>query len=148
MIGNALNYVVNVFKSDDLVHTVEISDEGLIDVAKENIYPIVVIRVISKTDSDEEYAYVFDVAVLQQRDSDRKMHPSKTMEDTNYIDNLNTCDSIVNKFTNFVRRFDIDSNYTITLSSIQIISGYGGSNLDGLRFELTISEPNTGYCNV
>ena len=73
----------------------------------------------------------------------------KLMEDENWIDNLNECDSICTRFINHIRRMEIDENINIeSLSVLEQLSGYGGANLDGFRFEITLAIPNTGYCGV
>ena len=148
MINAVTLYVIQRFESDDMVHTISLSENGIIDVKKENIYPLVNIDFLNKTDTNEAYSYLFRIHVLQQRDSNRKVKPSKLMSDTNYLDNLGDCESIINRFVNYVRRFELDLNATIELTTIQKISGYGGANLDGFTFEMTLSIPNTGYCGV
>ena len=148
MINAVTLYVIQRFEADDMVHTISLCDNGIIDVKKENIYPLVNIDFLNKTDTNESYSYLFRIHVLQQRDSNRKVKPSKLMADTNYLDNLGDCESIINRFVNYVRRFELDLNATIELTTIQKISGYGGANLDGFTFEMTLSIPNTGYCGV
>lgn len=148
MINAITTYVINLFQADDMVHTISLNDNGIIDTSKENIYPLVDLNFLNKVDTDEAYSYVFRVHVLQQRDSDRKVKASKLMADTNYLDNLGDCESIINRFVNYVRRLELDLNATIELTTLQKLSGYGGANLDGFTFEMTLSIPNSGYCGV
>ena len=148
MINETTKYIIDRFGTDDMVHTISLSDNGIVDVKKENIYPVIDIFFLNRSETDEQYSYVYKIHVLQQRNIKREMTPGKIMSDTNYLDNLADCESIINNFVNYVRRFDIDSNYTLQTTSLQRLSNYGGAGLDGFTFELTLSTPNTGYCNT
>lgn len=149
MFSKVTNYIVNRFQQDEMVNTISLSDINLIDTKKENIYPLVAISFNEKDLSvDETATYDYTITVLQQRDNRKVEKPSKLMEDENWIDNLNECDSICTRFINYIRRMEIDENINIeSLSVLEPLSGYGGSNLDGFRFEITLAIPNTGYCN-
>lgn len=147
VISETTNYIINRFQLDTLVNTIAFNDTSIIDTKKENIYPLVSIQLLSKTTSDDLHLLNYRISVLQQRNQDRKVNPSKLMADVNFIDNLNECDDIATRFINYVRRMDVDTNTNIdSLSEIEIVSGYGGGNLDGIRFDLVLSIPNTGYC--
>ena len=149
MFSKVTNYIVNRFQADTLVNTISLSDINLIDTKKENIYPLVAISFNEKDLSVDEVAtYDYTITVLQQRDNRKVEKLSKLMDDENWIDNLNECDSICTRFINHIRRMEIDENINIeSLSVLEPLSGYGGANLDGFRFEITLSIPNTGYCN-
>lgn len=150
MFSTVTNYIVNRFQQDEMVHTISLSDINFIDIKKENIYPLVAISFNEKDLSvDETATYDYTITVLQQRDNRKVDKPSKLMEDENWIDNLNECDSICTNFINYIRRMEIDENINIeSLSVLEPLSGYGGSNLDGFRFEITLAIPNNGYCGV
>ena len=145
MISKITNYIVNRFQQDELVNTITLE---VIDVKKENIYPLVAIEFNSKTPNDDLLLYNYTIHILQQRDSNRKMKPSKLLEESNWIDNLNECDSIAMNFINYIRRMEIDENITIIATDLEPLSGFGGANLDGFIFDITLSVPNTGYCGV
>lgn len=149
MINAITLYIIERFKYDEMVNTISLNDRSIVDTKKENIYPLVAINFIDKVDTNDLYSYNFTIHVLQQRDSNRKLKPSKLMEDTNYIDNLADTESICNKFINYIRRFEIDLPLNIeNLSSIRSVSEYGGNNLDGFTFDISLSLPNTGYCGI
>lgn len=148
MINETTNYIIDRFNYDAMVHTISLSDNGIVDVKKENIYPIVDLFFLNRSETDETHSYVYRIHVLQQRNVKREMTPSKIMSDTNYLDNLADCENIINNFVNYVRRFDIDSNYILQTTPIQRLANYGGAGLDGFTFELTLSKPNIGYCEV
>jgi len=144
MISKITNYIVNQFQQDELVHTISLE---AIDVKKENIYPLVAIEFNAKTPNDDLLLYDYTIHILQQRDSNRKMKPSKLLEESNWIDNLNECDSIAMNFINYIRRLEIDTNVNISsVSELTPLSGFGGANLDGFVFDIVLSVPNTGYC--
>lgn len=144
MISQVTNYVVNQFQQDEMVNTISLE---AIDVKKENIYPLVAIELNAITVNDDLILYDYTIHILQQRDSNRKVKTSKLMEETNWIDNLNECNSIAMNFINYVRRLEIDTNINIdSLSELTPLSGFGGANLDGFVFDIVFSMPNTGYC--
>jgi len=146
MISKITNYIVNQFQQDELVNTISLE---AIDVKKENIYPLVAIEFNAKTPNDDLLLYDYTIHILQQRDSNRKMKPSKLLEESNWIDNLNECDSIAMNFINYIRRLEIDTNINISsVSELTPLSGFGGANLDGFVFDIVLSVPNTGYCGA
>lgn len=150
MFSKVTNYIINRFQQDEMVNTISLSAIDLIDTKKENIYPLVSISFNEKDLSvDDTATYDYTITVLQQRDNRKVEKHSKLMEDENWIDNLNECDSICTRFINHIRRMEIDENINIeSLSILEPLSGYGGDNLDGFRFEITLAIPNTGYCGV
>ena len=150
MFSIVTNYVISRFKSDELVHTIELNDKIIVDKKKESIYNLVSIKFNGIDLSDDtKKLYDYTIISVQQRDNRKVEKSSKLMEDENWIDNLNECDSICTRFINHIRRMEIDENINIdSLSILEPLSGYGGANLDGFRFEITLAIPNTGYCGV
>lgn len=147
MINNILKYIQTTFKSDLLVNTITFSDELVVDTKKENIYPIVAINFLNRTQNEDRNLYNFRVFVLQQRDIKRELQPSKLMEDTNFIDNLAECENIIDRFLNYVTRLDETENIKIENSpQLNMVANYGGNGLDGYQFDLTLSDKLYGYC--
>ena len=148
-LSEVTNYIVNRFQQDEMVNTIELSIDGIIDTKKENIYPLVSIHYLGfDLPEDEVIANdddSFTITVLQQRDAVRRPTPSKLKTDINYIDNMNECKDICKKFVNYVRRLELD-NVNITITQAEPLNNYGGANLDGFRFDITLSIPNIGYC--
>ena len=119
MFSIVTNYIISRFQQDEMVHTISLSDINLIDTKKENIYPLVAISFNEKDLSVDEVAtYDYTITVLQQRDNRKVDKPSKLMEDENWIDNLNECDSICTRFINHIRRMEIDENINIESVSV------------------------------
>lgn len=150
MFSKVTNYIINRFQQDELVNTISLSDLNLIDTKKENIYPLVSISFNEKNLSVDDVAtYDYTITVLQQRDNRKVVKPSKLMDNENYIDNLNECDSICTRFVNHIRRMEINENINIdSISVMEPLSNFGGANLDGFRFDITLAIPNKGFCNV
>ena len=147
MINNILKYIKDKFKEDLLVNTITFSDELVVDTKKENIYPIVAINFLNRTQTEDRNLYNFRIFVLQQRDIKREMQPSKLMDETNFIDNLSECENIIDRFLNFIMKIDVDSNINIENSpQLNMVANYGGSGLDGYSFDLTLSDKLYGYC--
>lgn len=140
------NYIISRFQADELVNTIALNDKEIIDTKKENIYPLVSLFYDGTTPNDDNKLYQFTIYVLQQRDARKEVQPSKLMSETNWIDNLNECESIAMRFINYVRRMELSNINIESVSDLEPLSEYGGANLDGYRFEITLAIPNTGYC--
>mgnify|MGYP003610391884 CR=1 FL=1 len=151
MFSKVTNYIINRFQQDEMVNTISLSAIDLIDTKKENIYPLVAISFNGSVVDEEQSLIIYDytITVLQQRDNRKVEKHSKLMEDENWIDNLNECESICVNFINYVKRMELD-NINIDSVSIELtpLSGYGGANLDGYSFDVGFNIPNTGYCGV
>jgi len=146
-LSEVTNYIVNRFQQDEMVNTIALSDNDIIDTKKENIYPLVTISFNGgEVAEDDLKKYDFTISVLQQRDATRKVKPSKLMDETNWIDNMNECDNICTKFINYIRRMELDNINIDSLSILEPLNRFGGADLDGFRFDITLSIPNTGYC--
>ena len=151
MFSKVTNYIINRFQQDEMVNTISLSAINLIDTKKENIYPLVAISFNEAVVDEEQSLIIYDytITVLQQRDNRKVEKHSKLMEDENWIDNLNECESICVNFINYIKRMELD-NINIDSVSIELtpLSGYGGSNLDGYSFDVGFNIPNTGYCGI
>jgi len=113
----------------------------VIDVEKENVYPLVTIRLISSpapTQNLREFRYLFQVT--NQRDDTKIATTSKLLTDTNYIDNVNICDSIGNNFLIEIMKTHNDLNIDIvedSVSEFEPIQKDERNCLDGIKFEAT-----------
>lgn len=146
MVSKITNYIIERFQSDDLVNTITFSDTSLIDTERENIYPLVSIRLNDINPTDDLLLYDYTISVLQQRELNRRLITSKLMDDTNYLDNLNECESICLNFINHIRRIE-DNNINVdSISVLDEISNLTINSLDGFRFTIVLSYPNTGFC--
>jgi hypothetical protein len=134
-------FIINIFNKDSLVNTISLRDDDVIDVEKENVYPLVTIRLISSpapTQNLREFRYLFQVT--NQRDDTKIATNSKLLTDTNYIDNMNICDSIANNFVLEILKTHNDFNINIieeTISDFEPISKDERNQLDGIKFEAT-----------
>ena len=140
-LSNILKEVVSVFNSMPLVNTVVFKDDNVVDVEKENVYPLVSISLLSSPApglNEKEYRIAFEI--YNQRDDRKIPTPSKLMLDTNYIDNIGICDSIAN---NFVLSFykthnDIDAGIVDdSVSEFEPVRKDERNCLDGIKFEAT-----------
>ena len=140
-LSNLLKQVVSVFESMPLVNTIVFKDDNVIDVEKENVYPLVSIVILPSPPSEtnlREYKLGFEV--YNQRDDRKLPTPSKLMLDTNFIDNIGICDSIANNFV--LDFFKTHNDYDIgisdnSVSEFEIIKKDERNGLDGVKFEAT-----------
>jgi hypothetical protein len=126
-----------------LVNTISLRDDDVMDVEKENIYPLVSIRLIeSPAPQLDLREFTYSIEVLTQRDDLKKATPSKLLTDVNYIDNMNICDTIANNFLLEVWKTHNTDNVFIVDDSVtdfEPISKDERNGLDGVRFEVTLS---------
>ena len=150
MIHKTTRYLIDRFEADEMVNTITLKDNLVVDTAKENIYPLVAINFTNRgrTTDKEYHLYSYRIYVLQQRDVRNVVEKSKLMEDTNWLDNLAECESIINNLTNYIDRIEVEEIIDIeSLSTLTPVHNYAGSGLDGFYFDIVINTPNTGYCN-
>ena len=142
-VSNLLNYAVGVFDSMPLVNTIGFKDDDVIDVEKENIYPLVTIQ-LKPYPAPEWNAKQLRLAfeINNQRDDRKIATPSKLMTDTNYIDNIGICDSIANNFVMEVMKAHNDYNIEIVeVSEFEPVRKDERNCLDGIKFEATFIVP-------
>lgn len=140
-----LNHVVSVFDAMPLVNTIVFKDDDVIDVEKENIYPLVSMQLLNTVKQEDLILVTMLFEVLNQRDDIKKVTSSKLMSDTNYIDNIGIADSIGNNFILEILKShnDLDVN-VIEYSSFDYIRKDERNCLDGVSFEVTFSMHQNG----
>ena len=138
-LSNLLTHVVEVLQEMPLVNTIVFKDDNVIDVEKENIYPLVSLELTSSPaplSNLREYKLKFEV--VNQRDDTKSSTQNKLMLDTNYIDNINICDSIANNFlleiTKSHNQFDINIDEG-NISDFEFIRIDERNCLDGVKFD-------------
>lgn len=138
-LSNLLNEVVSIYESMPLVNTVVFKDDDVVDVEKENVYPLVSITILaSPAPETNQREYRLSFEIFNQRDDRKIPTPNKLMLDTNYIDNIGICDSIANNFIlDFLKTHnDIDAGITDdSISEFEYIRKDERNCLDGVKFE-------------
>ena len=138
-----LNHIVSIYDALPLVNTIIFKDDDVLDVEKENVYPLVSIQLLtSPAPFYEHREYSLRFEILNQRDDKKVATPSKLMSDTNYIDNVGICDSIANDFVLEVLKTHNDLDINIIddgISEFEPIRKDERNCLDGVRFEVTFS---------
>lgn len=138
-----LNHIVSVYEALPLVNTIVFKDDDVIDVEKENIYPLVSIVLLSSPppfDDHREFRLGFEI--VNQRDDRKAATPSKLMSDTNYIDNVGICDSIGNDFLMEILKTHNDFDINVvedSVSEFEPVKKDERNCLDGIKFETTFS---------
>ena len=138
-----LNFIVETFNQNPLVNTIVFKDDDVLDVEKENVYPLVSIQLLTSPapfDDHREYSLRFEI--LNQRDDRKTATPSKLMSDTNYIDNVGICDSIGNDFLMEILKTHNDFDINVvedSVSEFEPVKKDERNMLDGVRFEVTFS---------
>lgn len=140
-LSKSLRFIIDIFQSNPLVNTVVLKDDDVLDVEKENVYPLVnIVLLPSPAPLQDLRTFRFGFAVLNQRDDAKIELTSKLMEDTNYIDNIGICDSIANDFLMEIEKAhnDLDLNTVEgSVSDFTYIRKDERSCLDGVSFEAT-----------
>lgn len=142
-ISQLLTHIVSIYDAMPLVNSIVFKDDDVLDVEKENVYPLVSIQFLtSPAPFDEHREYSLRFEVLNQRDDKKVATPSKLMSDINYIDNIGICDSIANNFVLEVLKTHNDLDINIIddgVSEFEPIRKDERNCLDGVRFEVTFS---------
>lgn len=140
-----LNHVVSVFEANPLVNTVCFRDDDVLDVEKENIYPLVKITLNSSEKLENSQKVVLDFGIYNQRDFIPKGQSSKLMSDTNYIDNIGIVDSIGNDFIMEYLKTHNDFNiFILEKTDFEYIRKDERNCLDGLTFQVVFEMPQNG----
>lgn len=137
-LSKLLTLVVYTLEAMPLVNTVVFKDDNVVDVEKENVYPLVSIRLLSGSAPKLDIRnYVLSFEVYTQRDDRKIATPSKLLLDTNYIDNIGICDSIANNFVlEFLKshnEFDIGI-VDDGVSEFDPVEKDERNSLDGIKF--------------
>ena len=142
-ISQLLTHIVSIYDDMPLVNTIVFKDDDVLDVEKENVYPLVSIQLLpSPAPFDDRREYSLRFEILNQRDERKIATPSKLMSDTNYIDNVGICDSIANNFVMEILKTHNDFDINIIddgVTEFEPIRKYERNCLDGVRFEVTFS---------
>ena len=139
------NFIIEEFNSDELVNTISIIPTGLIDLNKENIYPLVNVDLLSADIQDDVIVFDFRITIVKQREIRPIKTDSKLLSDSNYIDNINETLSISQRFINVLTRQNNDENIDIvSKSDVDILKEWRSSSLDGVQFTIELSIPNEG----
>jgi hypothetical protein len=143
-----LTFIVETFDTMPLVNTIVFKDDDVLDVEKENVYPLVSIQLLTSPApllDLREFRLAFEI--LNQRDDTKKPTPSKLLSDVNYIDNIGICDSIANNFIMEILKTHNDLSITIvddSISDFEMIRRDERNCLDGIKFECTFSMHQNG----
>ena len=135
-----LNFIVEKFEAMPLVNTIVFKDDDVLDVEKENIYPLVSLVLLESIKETDNIQTRMSFEILNQRDVTNKPTPSKLMSDVNYIDNIGICDSIGNNFVMEIWKShnDLDIN-VLEYTPFEYVKKDERNNLDGVKFEVTFS---------
>ena len=143
-----LTHIVSIFDAMPLVNTIVFKDDDVLDVEKENIYPLVSIVLLSSpAPFEDRREFRLGIEIVNQRDDRKVATPSKLMSDTNYIDNVGICDSIGNDFLMEILKTHNDLDINIIddgVSEFEPIRKDERNMLDGIKFEATFSMHQNG----
>lgn len=138
------DFIVELFDANDLVNTISIIPTGLIDLNKENIYPLVNVDMLSADVQNDVIVFDFRITIVSQRDIKPRKTDSKLLSDSNYLDNINETLSIAQRFINVLVRQNNEENIDIiSQSDIDILKNWRGGGLDGVQFTIELSIPNS-----
>lgn len=142
-LSKSLKFIIDTFKANPLVNTVAFRDDDVLDTDKENIYTLVNIALLpSSPPLIDLTQFRLAFAVLNQRDDAKTDTYFKTMEDTNYIDNIGITHSICSDFLNEIIKTHNDLDLNIVEGSVSDfvpVRKDERNALDGWTFEATFS---------
>jgi hypothetical protein len=144
MIATLTKFIIDEFNKNDLVNTISIVQTYNLDSNKENIYPLVNIDLQETDPIGDSVVAVFEITIVQQRNSIKKVTDSKLLSDSNYLDNINETHFIAMKFINKMQFQNNIYNIEVdNISNVKILK----DALDGVQFTINLSIPNNiGSC--
>ena len=134
-----LDWLINEFKSNELVNTITFVPTVEIDSQKGNIYPLVNIDFLEKETNGDVIECNFKITAVTERLIRPIKTDSKLRMETNLIDNLNEMGNITTKFINNCLNSNNDLNIELVSKTNEKPFKYG---LDGFQFEVVLSIPN------
>lgn len=136
------NKIISLLEDDILVNTISFEKTTMIDLNKENIYPIANIDITNSNVGPNIITVSYMITILQQRDVIPNSDNSK-IYNGNMIDNLNECHTIGARLINQLRRMVDDDNITVSeLSDLTILKKYLANELDGIQFTISLQADN------
>lgn len=139
------DWIIAEYEKDNLVNTISIVPTFELDLNKENVYPLVNVDMINSFVEEQVIIVIFNMTILQQRDTRPIKTDSKLLRDSNYIDNINETHSIAQRFINVLTMQNNEELIEIdTISTLKILKEYKGGLLDGVQFTINLSIPNIG----
>ncbi len=139
------DFIINHFKSNNLVNTLSILPTTELDQNKENIYPLTNIDFLYKVTDPDVILASFKITVIQQRDTIPTKTDSKLLIDVNYLDNVNETANICTRFFNVLTGQNNDFNIElVSKTNEKVLKKWGINTCDGFQFEVTLSIPNMG----
>jgi hypothetical protein len=147
-LSKLLTFIIEVYDAIPLVNTICFKDDDVVDVEKENVYPLVSIQLLSGPAPDwYNRQYIIAFEVLNQRDDTKTSTGSKLLADTNYIDNVGITDSIANNFIMEVLKDHNDLDIQIvdgSISTFEPVRKDERNALDGVKFSATFMMHQNG----
>lgn len=139
------DFVIGRFDLNPLVNTITIVPTFDLDFNKENIYPLVNVKMTDIDIQTDAFVVTYKITILQQRDIKPIKTNSKLLNDSNYLDNMNETNSIAADFINYLRWKNNDLVVEIqNLSTLTPLENYKGNGLDGVQFDIDLSIYNRG----
>ena len=138
------DFIIAEFDKNPIVNTITTLPSFEVDLNKETVFQLVNINLI---DTNVDYNIVtanYEVIIVQQRNVAPKVTDSKLMNDSNLMDNINECHYTASKFINVLERTYSKNIDLAELGTIKILKDWSRNNLDGVRFNMSLSTPNLG----
>ena len=141
----AIDTIRTILKNHPDVNTVVHGKTNEKDLYKKSIYPLAHINPIgSSFASSQENVFVFEIAVLDQRDlSTNNLVEDKFDGNDNLIDNLNTCHAVLNNLITRLRLQENNGLELLTVSDATPVLFTDHNIMDGWLITITVALPNT-----
>ena len=137
-----LNQIVTVSQNHPAVNTVVVAVAGEErDLYKKNIHPMVHILPQGMLIEPKSLVYRFEIAVLNDRNFSKNLDRQKIGDNSNALDNINTCSEILISILNEFQLFPTDDIIFETIPEIQILFLSGINMVDGVFTTIEIRTP-------
>lgn len=140
--ADIVNKLVQVSESHPLVNTVVVAVAGEErDLYKKNIHPMVHILPQGMLVEPNSIVYRFEIAVLNDRNFSKTLEREKIGDNSNALDNINTCSDILIQILGEFQLFPTDDFIFDTIPDIQILFLSGINMVDGVFTTIEIRSP-------
>lgn len=136
-----LNLIVGNLNNDTRIKTIFSANEDELDFNKKDLYPMANVRINSNDFASNDIT--FEVTVLDQRDTNKRVITDKFLGNDNRWDNWSLTYDVLRILINNLERQQNDDNISfVSTASPVLIDNAFANGLDGYSVLITLNFPN------
>lgn len=141
VITAGLNLIVEKLNDDERIKTIFSANEDELDFNKKDLYPMANVRINSNDFNSNDVT--FEVTVVDQRDTNKRVITDKFKGNDNRWDNWSLTYDVLRSCINKIERLQNDFDISFVSSSSPVLIDNAFANgLDGYSVLITLNFPN------